>query len=95
MVTVLGGLEINNKEKAICSVLGSDPRHIDLIVRDTGIASQKLSGILLDLAMKGVLKQTEVKRFVILQNNTNQDHTPAACTVCQTVSLIIDSGSSA
>jgi hypothetical protein len=29
MVTVLGGLEINNKEKAICSVLGSDPRHID------------------------------------------------------------------
>ncbi len=67
MVTVLGGLEINNKEKAICSVLGSDPRHIDVISRDTGIASQKLSGILLDLAMKGILKQPEGKRFVILK----------------------------
>jgi len=66
MVADPGGLEINNKERAICHVLGSEPRHIHVISRDTGIASQKLSGILLDLALKGVVKQTEGKRFLIL-----------------------------
>jgi hypothetical protein len=49
MVTDLSGLEINNKEQAICNVLDSEPRHIDIISRDTGIAVQKLSGILLGL----------------------------------------------
>jgi DNA processing protein len=66
MITDLGRLEINNEEKAICNVLGSEPRHIDVISRETGIAPQKLSGILLDLELKGVVKQTEGKRFFIL-----------------------------
>jgi DNA processing protein len=66
MITDLGRLEINKEEKAICNVLGSEPRHIDVISRETGIASQKLSGILLDLELKGVVKQTEGKRFFIL-----------------------------
>jgi DNA processing protein len=59
MILDLGRLEINNEEKAICNVLGSEHRHIDVISRETGIASQKLSGILLDLELKGVVKQTE------------------------------------
>lgn len=66
MVTDLAGLEINNEEKAICNVLGSEPRHIDIISRETGIAAQKLSGILLGLELKGVVKQAEGKRFFIL-----------------------------
>jgi DNA processing protein len=66
MITNLSGLEINNEEKAICNVLGSEPRHIDIISRETGIAAQKLSGILLGLELKGVVKQTEGKRFFIL-----------------------------
>ena len=66
MVTDLSRLEINNEEKAICNVLGSEPRHIDIISRETGIAAQKLSGILLGLELKGVVKQAEGKRFFIL-----------------------------
>jgi len=66
MVTDLSRLEINNEEKAICNVLGSEPRHIDSISRETGIAAQELSGILLGLELKGVVKQAEGKRFFIL-----------------------------
>jgi len=66
IVTNLGGLEINNEEKAICNVLGSEPRHIDIISRETGIASQKLSGILLGLELKGIVKQSEGKNFFML-----------------------------
>ncbi len=66
IVTDLNGLEINNEEKAICNVLGSEPRHIDIISWETGIADQKLSRILLGLELKGVVKQAEGKRFFIL-----------------------------
>ena len=68
MVTDLAGLEINNEERAICNVLGSEPRHIDLISRETGIASQKLSGILLGLELKGIVKQGEGKSFFYIIN---------------------------
>ena len=66
MVTNREGLEINNEERAICNVLGSEPRHIDVISRETGIAAQKLSGVLLSLELKGIVKQAEGKRFFIL-----------------------------
>jgi DNA processing protein len=64
MVTDISGLEINMEEKAICTSLGSEPRHIDMISRETGIASQKLLGILLGLELKGIVRQTEGKRFL-------------------------------
>jgi DNA processing protein len=66
MITDLSGLAINNEEKAICTALGSEPRHIDLIARETGMASRQLLGILLGLELKGIVKQTEGKRFYIL-----------------------------
>ncbi len=66
MVIDLAGLEINNEEKAICSVLSSEPRHIDIISRETGIAAQRLSGILLNLELKGIVKQAEGKKFLIM-----------------------------
>jgi len=65
MVTDLSGLEINDKEKAICKALSSEPRHIDLISRETGIAPQKLLGLMLSLELKGVVRQAEGKRFYI------------------------------
>jgi hypothetical protein len=52
MIPDPGRLEISNKEKAICNVLGSEPRHIDVISREAGKASQNLFGILLDLKLK-------------------------------------------
>jgi DNA processing protein len=65
MVTDLSGLEINDKEKAICKALCSEPRHIDLISRETGIAPQNLLGIMLSLELKGIVRQAEGKRFYI------------------------------
>ncbi|HMK55653.1 MAG TPA: DNA-processing protein DprA [Dissulfurispiraceae bacterium] len=65
LITNLDALEINAEERAICSVLGSEPRHIDIISRETGIAAQRISGILLDLELKGIVRQAEGKRFFI------------------------------
>jgi|WetSurMetagenome_2_1015567.scaffolds.fasta_scaffold00123_33 DNA processing protein len=65
VVTDLSGLEINDQEKAICKALCSEPRHIDLISRETGIAPQNLLGIMLGLELKGIIRQAEGKRFYI------------------------------
>ncbi|MFO0751874.1 MAG: DNA-processing protein DprA [Thermodesulfovibrionales bacterium] len=61
-----GQLEISGEEKAICSILSSDPKHIDLIARELGISPAKLSGLLLGLELKGVVGQTEGRYFYIL-----------------------------
>jgi DNA processing protein len=60
------GLEITGEEKAICNVLGIEPRHIDIISREAGIQTGKALGILLGLEIKGIVKQAEGKRFYIL-----------------------------
>ncbi|MFA5354708.1 MAG: DNA-processing protein DprA, partial [Thermodesulfovibrionales bacterium] len=59
------GLEITAEEKAICNSLGQEPRHIDLIARETGTPLSQLLGILLDLEIKGIVRQTEGKRFYL------------------------------
>ncbi len=57
------GLEINDEEKAICNVLGDEPKQIDVIARETNISPSVLLGLLLTLEMKGIVKQAEGKRF--------------------------------
>lgn len=59
----ISGLEITGEEKAICNILGSEPKHVDEIARETRIPSAKLLGLLLGLEIKGIIKQTEGKRF--------------------------------
>ncbi len=60
-----GGLEITNEEKAICYVLGSEPKHIDLIIRETKMPPARLLGILLDLEIKGIVKQAGGQKFYL------------------------------
>ncbi|WP_333653842.1 DNA-processing protein DprA [Dissulfurispira sp.] len=62
----LNGLEINDEEKAICNILGSEPKHIDIISREAGMQAGRVLGILLGLEIKGIVKQSEGKRFYIL-----------------------------
>jgi DNA processing protein len=62
----LNGLEINDEEKAICSILGSEPKHIDIISREAGMQAGRVLAILLGLEIKGIVKQSEGKRFYIL-----------------------------
>jgi DNA processing protein len=57
------GLAFSDEEKAICTVLSSDPKHIDSLVRETNIPAARLLGILLSLEMKGIVRQAEGKRF--------------------------------
>ena len=61
-----GQLEINGEEKALCSILSSDPKHIDVIARELGMPPAKLSGLLLGLEIKGIVRQTEGRNFYIL-----------------------------
>lgn len=63
---VLDGLEISDEERAICSVLNDEPKHIDVIARELTMAPSKLLGLLLTLELKGIVKQTEGKNFYIL-----------------------------
>jgi DNA processing protein len=60
-----GRLEITDEEKAICYVLGSEPKHIDLIIRETKMPSARLLGLLLDLEIKGVVKQSGGQKFYL------------------------------
>ena len=59
-------LEINDEEKAICNILGSDSKHIDQIVRELKIPAARLSGLLLGLEMKGIVRQTAGNNFSML-----------------------------
>jgi DNA processing protein len=58
-----GGLAINDEEKAICDVLGTEPKQIDTIAREAQMMPSKLLSLLLDLEIKGVVRQIEGKKF--------------------------------
>ncbi len=56
-------LEISDKEKAIFSRLREEPQHIDNILRDSGISAEEALSLLLNLEIKGIVRQIEGKRF--------------------------------
>lgn len=58
-------VELTEGEKEICNKLTSEPRHIDDIVRESGLSTQKVLSILLGLELKGVVSQHDGKRFCI------------------------------
>ncbi len=59
-------LEINDEEKAICNILGSEAKHIDHIARELKMPAARLSGLLLGLEIKGIVRQTVGNNFSIL-----------------------------
>lgn len=61
----LDKLEITYEEKAICNILGSEPKHIDTLARETGMPTARLSGLLLGLEIKGIVRQADGKRFYL------------------------------
>jgi len=58
-------LEINDEEKAICSILEGGPRHVDIIARELAMPPSQLSGLLLGLEIKGLVRKTEGNNFYI------------------------------
>lgn len=59
-------IEMTDDEKKVFSVLGNDSVHIDNIARHTGLPPHKLLPILLNLEIKGIIRQTEGKNFCII-----------------------------
>jgi DNA processing protein len=61
----LDALEISNEEKAICNTLDHEAKHIDNISRELNIPVSRLSSMLLNLEMKGIIMQLDGKRFCL------------------------------
>ncbi|MCX7793573.1 MAG: DNA-processing protein DprA [Thermodesulfovibrionales bacterium] len=60
-----GELEFSDREKAIIKMLEAEPLHIDHIVRKSGWSVSEVSSLLLELELKGAVKQLQGKRFYI------------------------------
>jgi DNA processing protein len=57
--------EVSVEEKALCDIMSAEPSHIDVISRQSGMAPAMALALLLGLELKGVVKQTEGKRFYL------------------------------
>jgi DNA processing protein len=51
--------ELSEDEKKLFSFLNSDPKHIDLIIREMEVSTGKVLSILLNLELKGIIRQSE------------------------------------
>lgn len=58
-------VDLTDEEKEVCSKLTFEPRHVDDIVRDSRMPMQKILSLLLSLELKGIVSQTEGKRFYL------------------------------
>jgi DNA processing protein len=59
-------LELSDREKDIINILGDEIMHIDEIARKAGRPVYEISSILLELELKGVVRQEQGKRFYII-----------------------------
>jgi len=57
--------EVSSEEKAICDILSGEPVHVDEILKTSGLSAQKALALLLELELKGIVRQAEGKRFYL------------------------------
>lgn len=53
------------EENRLCAMLSREPKHVDLISRESGLSVNQLLSLLLSLELKGIVKQASGKRFYI------------------------------
>jgi DNA processing protein len=58
-------MSLSPEEEKVCGALTREPRHIDLVSRETGLTVSKILDLLLGLELKGVVRQTSGKRFFL------------------------------
>lgn len=58
--------ELSDEERRLCDIMTAEPRHVDMLSRESGMPVSKMLGILLSLELKGVVKQTEGKKFYLV-----------------------------
>jgi DNA processing protein len=56
---------LTKDEKELYDIMTQEPRHIDDISRESGVPVSKALGMLLGLELRGVIRQTEGKKFFI------------------------------
>lgn len=59
--------ELTSEEKQVCDILTGEPVHIDTISRGLSMPSSKTLALLLGLELKGAARQTDGKRFYLVQ----------------------------
>jgi DNA processing protein len=58
-------VQLEGEENRLCTMLSGEPKHVDLISRESGLSVNQLLNLLLSLELKGVVKQASGKRFYI------------------------------
>lgn len=58
-------VQLEGEESRLCAMLSREPRHVDLISRESGLSVNQLLNLLLSLELKGIVKQASGKRFYI------------------------------
>jgi DNA processing protein len=59
-------VEISEEEGRICGFLTREPKHVDLISRESGLPVHTTLNLLLSLELKGIVRQSSGKRFYLL-----------------------------
>lgn len=59
-------IEVTNEEENLCNFLSGEPKHIDIISRESGLPTSKALEILLSLELKGAIRQTMGNRFYLI-----------------------------
>ncbi|MEW6569805.1 MAG: DNA-processing protein DprA [Nitrospirota bacterium] len=58
-------MEISEEERELCTHLSGEPKQIDSISRESGLPTSRALAILLELELKGAVRQTSGKRFYL------------------------------
>lgn len=58
-------IELPVEEKRLCDIMTAEPKHVDMLSRESTMPAQKVLGILLSLELKGIVKQAEGKKFFL------------------------------
>ena len=58
-------IELSVEEKRLCDIVTAEPKHVDMLSRESKMPAQKVLGILLSLELKGIAKQAEGKKFFL------------------------------
>lgn len=59
-------VELTVDEQRLCDIMTAEPKHVDVLSRESSMPASRVLGILLGLELKGVAKQTEGKKFFLV-----------------------------
>lgn len=59
-------IALADDEKQVCDIMTAEPVHVDVISRESRMPASKVLGILLGLELKGIVRQTEGKKFFLV-----------------------------